>query len=600
MSAERKLTTRKIVFVGNCQLIKLSALYRNTLTAGLHGAAYHINPLLEPTKADQHELAQADCVIWQIADGASKVDRSLVPRTTEVIDVPLISAVFLWPFAGRPHPRNQRLPHSPNGPFDPELGDVFLNGLIRDGVRPEEAVKRYLELDLSRRTNLDRLFELWREAQRRRDRASGFEMVDLIERRFRDEQVFLTPHHPGLPVFTALARQVLRRIGFANETVDRALATLRMSPFAPTCLPVHPAVARHFGLRWVAGNQRYPLRHEGEFTFPEFVRRYVEFDWNEALAEGLHLSVGPNAVRARALLEEGLKRAPASATGHIVLSQTALRTGDAAAAQAAARIAIALEPSNPHGQVALGSSLARSGDLAGAETAFRRALALDSAFQPGSLELGRLLMDQKRLQEACEVVGAGLDHLPRDLAMLLLAAKILVEQGLLDEAEGRLREAIAIKPTLAEPHWQLAEVLAMRARRDVVANYEALVETNPGNGDAQAGLGVLRMRVGSYAEAETSFRSAVQLSPTEIGYKLQLVNAISRQRRVSEALALAEGLARDNPFDPSVKALVERLTSQAKNETDVADDSMKKVVAPVRDREPHRIAPAAALAEMRP
>lgn len=577
--AERELTKRKIVFVGNCQLIKLSRLYCTALTTGLHGSAYYISPSVVLSTTDRQALAQADCVVWQIADVASQEDRSLVPSATQVINVPLISAIFLWPFAGRPHPYNQKLPHAPNGPFDPELGDIVLNGLISEGVEPDEAVNRYLTLDFSKRTNLDRLFELWFESQRRRDRASGFEMVDLIASRFRDEQVFLTPHHPGLSIFNALARQVFHRIGFANATIDRVLATLQASPFAPCSLPIHPAVARHFGLRWVAKDQRYPLRHEGDFTFPEFVRRYVAFDWNEALAEGIHLSQGQNVTLARSRLVEGLQSAPRSVTGHILLSDIALRNGDAAGALTAARTAVELEPTNSYGHAALGSSLAKAGDAAGAETAFRCSLVLNPASQRVSLELGRLLVEQKRLQEAREVVDAALYQFPHELSLLLMAAKILVELGLLSEAESRLREAIAIKPTVAEPHWQLADVLTLQVRRDVVTNYQTLADSDPDNANAQAGLGVLRMRFGLYAEAETAFRSAVELSPNKVACKIQLVNAISRQKRVPEALALAKDLARANPSDPLVNALLERLTVEATNTPAVSYNVMKSIVA---------------------
>lgn len=584
VGADRELTTKKIVFVGNCQFIKLSTLYRSTLTTGLRGAAYHMSPQLELTEADQQALTQADCVVWQLADVTSKLSRSIIPAAAQVILVPLISAVFLWPFSGRPHPCNQKLPHAPNGPFDPELGDVFLNGLIAEGVEPDEAVNRYLTLDFSKRTNLDRLFELWFDAQRRRDQASGFEMADLIKRRFREEQAFLTPHHPNLSIFNELARQVFHRMGFSNSIIDRVLATLRVSPFAPDSQPIHPFVARHFGLRWAAEDQRYRLRHEGEFTFPEFVRRYVAFDWNEALAEGAYLSHGQNSALARSRLTEGLQKAPGSATGYIFLSHVSLRNGDTAGAVAAARTAVALEPASYYGQAALGTSLARAGNPAEAEAAFRHALGLGPFAAHTSLELGRLLVDQKRFPEACQVVQDGLEYFPHNLALLLLAAKILVELRMLDEAESRLREAIAVKPTAAEPHWQLADVLTLQVRRDVVANYKGVVAADPSNGNAQAGLGVLRMHFGQYAEAEMTFRSAVELCPNEIGFKIQLADAIARQQRVQEALALARDIARDNASDPAVKALIDRLTSQATNGRDVSNGALKSVAAPSASR----------------
>ncbi len=559
LAAERVLTGRRVAFVGNCQMFKLSNLYRNSLTTGLHGAANNINPQLELTVADRSVLEQADCVIWQVADVANKIDRSIVPASARVIDVPLISAVFLWPFAGRAHPRNERVPHAPNGPFDPELGDTFLNSLIAEGVAPDEAASRYVSLDFSKRINLDRLYELWFEAQRRRDRATGFDILDMIVGRFRSEQVFLTPHHPGLEVFQALAGQVFERMGYSSATISRVLGTLKVSPFWPDSRPIHPFVARHFGLSWVGPEHRYPLRHEGEFTFAEFARRYVAYEWNEALVEGISGALEQNPTLARQRLQEGLHRSPNATTGHIRLSHTCLREGDVEAALAAASVAVRLDERNCHGHFALGLSLLRSGCVGEAETALRRSLALRPPTATVSLELARLYVSQKRFDEAHSVIVDARQVFPHELALLLIGAKVLLELGKLDEAEEILREAIAVKPVAAEPYCHLADVLALKARRIVVANYRAVVGQIPDSANAQAGLGLLQVRFGDYAQAETAFRSAVALCPGELGSKIQLATIICRQGRNAEALSLATELERDSPADPRVRTLLARL-----------------------------------------
>ena len=194
-------STARVAFVGNCQMAKLAMLYRAGFAARETTAAFYVNNQLDITEADQKALRDVDCVAWQVLDGAAKVVIEDIPRSCDVIKVPLVSATFLWPFAGRSHPRNERLPYVENGPFDPELGDVFLNGLISQNISVEDAVERYLGLDLSRRTDLDRLFELWFNGQRRRNSACGFEIADFVAQSFRTEQVFLTPHHPNLAVF---------------------------------------------------------------------------------------------------------------------------------------------------------------------------------------------------------------------------------------------------------------------------------------------------------------------------------------------------------------------------------------------------------------
>jgi Polysaccharide biosynthesis enzyme WcbI len=219
-------------------MVKLTVLYRVGFAASESTTAYYISNQLDLTEDDRKALRDADCIAWQVVDGATNVVRpSAIMRRGEgaagLGDVPMA-------FCRSPASAQQRLPYAENGPFDPELGDVFLNGLISQGVSAEDAVGRYLSLDFSTRTDLDRLFELWFNGQRRRDSACGFEIADFVAQSFRTEQVFLTPHHPNLPVFQSLARQLFHRIGCEPARTENVLAGLWRSPFAPGCLPIIP------------------------------------------------------------------------------------------------------------------------------------------------------------------------------------------------------------------------------------------------------------------------------------------------------------------------------------------------------------------------
>lgn len=579
LAAERVLTDRRVAFVGNCQMFRLSKLYGSSLTTGMRGASEYVNPHVESDPACASILAEADFVIWQVSDAASRIARSSLPIGTRVIDVPLVSAVFLWPFAGRPHPKNERVPHAPNGPFDPELGDTYLNSLIAQGVTPDEAVSRYLSLDFRTRTNLDRVYELWFEAQGRRDRATGFAFRDSIVDSFRTEQTFLTPHHPGLGVFSALAKQVFERMGFSDATIARVLGPLQIKQFWPDCHPVHPAVAEHFGLNWCGPCHRYPLRHEGTFTFAEFVHRYVAYDWNEPLAEGIWCASGRDQAFARRRLEEGLRRSPDSSLGYAFLSQICLREGDADAALAAARAAVRLDEQNPHAHFAVGQSLLRSGLATEGEVALCRAVRAAPTTATASLELARLYRSQKRFDEAHSVICDALEVFPHDFALLVTGAKALIEACKLDDAEALLREAIAVKPIAAEPHWLLGDVLALKVRRAVVADYQAMVGRLPDNANAQAGLGLLQRRIGDHVKAEAAFRSAVALCPEELGSRIQLATAISRQGRTADALSMAIELERDRPDDQRVRTLLTHLRKEPR-EAETTDHSEKSAVPP--------------------
>jgi hypothetical protein len=85
-------------------------------------------------------------------------------------------------------------------------------------------------------------------------------------------------------------------------------------PFSPSAQPVHPGVAKHFGLAWVAPGQLYPVNQEGLFDFETFCRRYMRFAWNAALHRGIE-KARTHPADALPDLEEGLEESPDSALG---------------------------------------------------------------------------------------------------------------------------------------------------------------------------------------------------------------------------------------------------------------------------------------------
>ena len=540
-------------------MAKLTVLYRVGFAASESTRAYYISNQLDLTEDDRKALRDADCIAWQVVDGATNVVLEDLPRSCDVVKVPLVSATFLWPFAGRPHPRNTRLPYAENGPFDPELGDVFLNGLISQGISAEEAVERYLSLDFSTRTDLDRLFELWFNGQRRRDSACGFEIADFVAQSFRTEQVFLTPHHPNLPAFQSLARQLFHRMGCEPARTENVLAGLWRSPFPSGCLPIHPVVARHFKLQWVTEEQRYPVRSEGSFTFSEYVRRYMAYEWNEPLAKGMRGMATDDADKRLETLRQGLALSPASADGHATHAQILMRLGRNAEALKAAKTAVACDASHPETHAVLGACLLKSGDTLGAEASFRKALTIHPAYGWPGFELARLLLSQGRLPEAEQTVQMCLSYHPYEAQLVILAAKVLAASEEFEKAEALLRRTITVHPKMALLRCELATLLTNKLRRDVVAEYKTVVDASGEDADVRCGMGQILVTLGRDRDAEVEFRHAVKLRPTEIVYKIQLAECLFRQRRYKDSLPIVEEAMKSSASDPRIKDLRERL-----------------------------------------
>ena len=87
-----------------------------------------------------------------------------------------------------------------------------------------------------------------------------------------------------------------------------------MVPLLMEAQPIHPGVLTHFGMSVPQAGHRYPMLDEGRFTFEEYCRRYLCFEWNEALHQGIALArTDPEAAIPK--LQEGLQRSPDSRAG---------------------------------------------------------------------------------------------------------------------------------------------------------------------------------------------------------------------------------------------------------------------------------------------
>ena len=74
----------------------------------------------------------------------------------------------------------------------------------------------------------------------------------------------------------------------------------------------------HFGITTPVADRSYPMLDEGSFTFEEYCRRYIRFQWNEALHQGIALArTDPTA--AVPILRQGLETSPESRGGRRAL-----------------------------------------------------------------------------------------------------------------------------------------------------------------------------------------------------------------------------------------------------------------------------------------
>ncbi len=445
----------------------------------------------------------------------------------------------------------------PAGAFDAETSDSYLNRLIVAGTDPEQAVDEYVNLDLGKTVNLDRLYELMIDRQRARDAATGYNIAAIIERHFKTEYIFLSPYRPNTRVALALAEDLFRRMGATSDDIDRMRARTRVTPFPVGETPIHPGVCRHWGLDYIAPDQRYRFRHEGSFTFREYALRYMRYEWNPALEEGMWLSHQRRYAEAIAPLRTALTISPRSASGWNALGEALCRSGHNDAALVELRKAIDIDPADASYHASLGNALREAGRLAEAEAALRQAMAADPTEPHYPILLAHLTRQQNKFAEAAKAFEAALALDPwavptwQELAGVreALADWAGAQQALqraieIDEADTGLDEQRPDLPGRHDRHDDAVDT----ARRPVEQQPERVdagaVPTGapqlqglpqpplqeafkaavvaPDNAEAYHSLGCLLREAGDFVAAEQAFRRALGLRPAHAHYHHEL------------------------------------------------------------------------------
>ena len=407
-----------ILFLGNCQVESLAGIinrfvvpYGDVTTSFID--TYHALP------PDARQRVQdADAIVLQESLRPTGILREDLPAGTPVYTVPLVNGSFLFPYQGMRHPLQPEgrygVPAYPDG-----YNDRYLSKLITRGVSPEAALAQYKAFDVATVARVGRLHELAMESQRELDAVTGYDCAGIIDRHLADEQIFQSAYHFGGRFGRHLTSTLCDRLGFDAAYGERIRAHLRDAPFVARFVPVHPSVARYFGMSWVTEQTRYPYLWEGGLTFDEYVLRYMEARWNPLLLEGV-IEARRGEAGARAKLEAALESSPRSATGAHELSRLLEKDGDLDGAVAWQRRAV---ESGGHMGASnrLGVLLRKQGRLEAAAEAFAEATRDDPVSPAAWGHLRDCLVAQSKFGEA---VGAA------EQAVMFAVNRVAAERAL--------------------------------------------------------------------------------------------------------------------------------------------------------------------------
>ncbi len=553
---------------------------------------------LAPDSDGNTALSEADVVAVQRSDVRTKAPIDNLRADVRYLEFPTVSGAFLWPFGNQGHPNNTVISADFPGPYHAQLGDAFLNRLISAEVAVNEAVERYLRLDMNAEVDLSRLFEVHMERQRALDQMTGFELAGLIETNFRDEQIFRTPGRPNLRIFSALFSQFCAELGIKQQQVQQAAASLVDSPFPRDEMPIHPSVIRHFGLRYVNESTRYQYSDEGSFTFTEYCTRYMRFEYNDALRQGIALSRSGATDQAIDALQIGLQKSPHSAEGHHALSVALERQGRLEESIGSMRRALDIDGRDVRFHVQLGHLLLQRGDLPSAESvltraiadglvaarlhdllanvylrqgrtadgidALRRAIGLDGSNPHIRAYYAGQVLRQGDVAEAEHHIRTSIELDPDVAVFHAILGRILTAKGDLDHAVQALQTATDLNPSDVLLLVDLCHLFLKQARvAEAILPLQRVIELDPQNPHPRAHLGNLLAQQGRLDDAERSLRHAISLAPDQAAFHLALSRLLLRLDRRDDALASAATAAGLAPGDQQYARFLADLTAKA-------------------------------------
>ena len=171
----------------------------------------------------------------------------------------------------------------------------------------------------------------------------------------------------------------------------------------------------------------------------------------------------------------------------------------------------------------------------------RKAIVSDKRPTAYHSNLGTALQALGKLEEAAVCYKQALALKPDLAEAQMNLGAVLQAQGKFEEAEALFRRALALRPDLSEAHVNLGNTLQAQGKlEEAVASHERALALKPEYAEACFNLGNTRQAQGKLDEAVASYRRALALKPGAADVHGNLGNALLAQEKLDEAVASYE------------------------------------------------------------
>lgn len=251
------------IISANCQAVPLiRQMYAFGPFAENYNLLYYVN--FKNKIVPDERLANCDLLIYQkLGENWGKLSEEyllshLNPKAKAVC-MPNIVNKALWPISAS------------TGDLSFPYRETYVDELMARNLSVDEIIYLMRKVDFANHYDLQALFLQYMKYERSKNYAGCEEICAFIEENFSVRRLFTTINHPCGALLNKAAQIVLQEIGFDNvpeKLIENIVCEENYY------MPVHPSVARFFGLDFIDENTKYPV-YGNMLTYYEYIKGYV-------------------------------------------------------------------------------------------------------------------------------------------------------------------------------------------------------------------------------------------------------------------------------------------------------------------------------------
>jgi tetratricopeptide (TPR) repeat protein len=257
-------------------------------------------------------------------------------------------------------------------------------------------------------------------------------------------------------------------------------------------------------------------------------------------------------LRAATILTPTAQVAEGQARAWLSLARTIENRDPAQALQAYAKAA-ELTPGDPEPHISAGLLDERQKDFTAAEAEYKKVLAIDTHSTDAAIGLTNIYMKSGRLADAEPLLRRLAGDRPDDSGLHLQLGRVLVAQKKNDDAIAEFQAALKASPKDADAERELADLYAAAGKNDLAETaYRPLAAARPNDPELHRALGRALLLQKKFPEAQQELLIAVRLKRDSPDAYVDLAFAASENKNYDLAVRAFNGRAALNADMPAI------------------------------------------------